>query len=65
MVPFVRARDHLDTIPGVGRRAAESTIAEIGIDMSVFSSTADGTTLGHYMELPSSCVETAPRSRTA
>jgi transposase len=40
MAPFVRARDHLDTIPGVGRRAAESMIAEIGIDMSVFPSAA-------------------------
>jgi len=35
-VPFDRARDHLDTIPGVAKRAAESIIAEIGVDMSRF-----------------------------
>lgn len=29
-------RDRLDTIPGVGKRAAEVIIAEIGADMSVF-----------------------------
>ena len=29
------ARDRLDTIPGVGKRAAEIIIAEIGADMSV------------------------------
>ncbi|MDD7936796.1 IS110 family transposase, partial [Actinomycetospora straminea] len=28
-VPFARARDRLDTIPGVGKRAAETIIAEI------------------------------------
>jgi transposase len=37
-VPFVRARDHLDTITGVGKRAAECIIAEIGVDMSRFPS---------------------------
>lgn len=36
MTPFARARDHLDTITGVGSRAAECIIAEIGADMSVF-----------------------------
>ena len=36
MDPFSQARDRLDTITGVGKRAAESMIAEIGIDMSVF-----------------------------
>lgn len=35
-VPFDRARDHLDTITGVGKRAAEVIIAEIGVDMSRF-----------------------------
>ena len=30
------ARDRPDTIPGVGKRAAEVIIAEIGADMSVF-----------------------------
>jgi transposase len=34
--PFVEARDHLDTITGVGQRAAECIIAEIGVDMTVF-----------------------------
>ena len=36
VVPFVRARDRLDTITGVGKRAAECIIAEIGVDMSRF-----------------------------
>jgi len=35
-VPFARARDRLGTIPGVGQRAAECIIAEIGVDMSRF-----------------------------
>ena len=35
-IPFEQARDHLDTIPGVGKRAAETIIAEIGVDMSRF-----------------------------
>ena len=37
-VPFDRARDHLDTITGVGKRAAECIIAEIGVDMIRFPS---------------------------
>jgi transposase len=36
MAPFVEARDHLDTITGVGKRAAECIIAEIGLDMAQF-----------------------------
>lgn len=39
-VPFVRARDRLDTITGVGKRAAEVIIAEIGMDMSRFPTAA-------------------------
>lgn len=35
-VPFSQARDRLCTIPGVGERAAEAIIAEIGVDMSRF-----------------------------
>jgi transposase len=35
-VPFVRARDRLITIPGVGQRAAECILAEIGPDMNRF-----------------------------
>ena len=35
-VPFAQARDRLDTITGVGKRAAECIIAEIGLDMSRF-----------------------------
>lgn len=35
-VPFVEARDRLATITGVGKRAAESILAEIGVDMSRF-----------------------------
>jgi transposase len=36
IAPFAQARDRLDTITGVGKRAAETIIAEIGPDMSVF-----------------------------
>ena len=40
MVPFSQARDRLDTIVGVGKRAAECIIAEIGVDMTRFPSPA-------------------------
>ena len=40
IAPFAQARDRLDTITGVGKRAAECIIAEIGVDMSVFPSAA-------------------------
>jgi len=33
MAPFAEARDRLDTIFGVGKRAAETIIAEIGVDI--------------------------------
>jgi transposase len=36
IAPFARARDQLATITGVGKRAAETIIAEIGVDMTVF-----------------------------
>jgi transposase len=36
MGPFAEARDRLDTITGVGKRAAESIVAEIGVDMATF-----------------------------
>lgn len=36
ITPFAEARDRLDTITGVGKRAAECIIAEVGVDMSVF-----------------------------
>lgn len=36
MRPFEGALQRLDTIPGVGRRAAEQMLAEIGTDMSRF-----------------------------
>lgn len=36
MVPFVDARDRLDTIPGIAKRCAEIVIAEIGVDMTRF-----------------------------
>jgi transposase len=39
-VPFARARDRLSTIPGVGQRAAECIIAEIGTDMTRFPTAA-------------------------
>jgi transposase len=40
MAPFAEARDHLDTIVGVGKRAAECIIAEIGVDMTRFPTAA-------------------------
>jgi transposase len=40
IAPFAQARDRLDTITGVGKRAAECIIAEIGVDMSVFPTAA-------------------------
>jgi transposase len=39
-VPFDRARDRLTTITGVGKRAAECILAEIGIDMTRFPTAA-------------------------
>jgi transposase len=40
LAPFAQARDRLDTITGVGKRAAECIIAEIGVDMAVFPTAA-------------------------
>jgi len=40
MAPFAEARDHLDSITGVGKRAAECIVAEIGADMSRFPTAA-------------------------
>jgi transposase len=40
IAPFAVARDRLDTITGVGKRAAETIIAEIGADMRVFPTAA-------------------------
>ena len=46
---FAQARDRLDTITGVGKRAAECMIAEIGVDMSVFP------TAGHLASWAGRC----------
>jgi transposase len=40
MPSFAEARDRLDTIIGVGKRAAECIVAEIGVDMGVFPTPA-------------------------
>jgi transposase len=40
MIPFVPARDRLDTIPGIAKRTAEIIIAEIGVDMTRFATPA-------------------------
>jgi transposase len=49
IAPFARARDQLDTITGVGKRAAETIIAEIGTDMTVFP------TAGHLASWAGRC----------
>jgi len=38
LTPFDEAVEVIDGVPGIGRRSAETIIAEIGTDMSVFSS---------------------------
>jgi transposase len=40
VAPFAEARDRLDTITGIGKRAAECIIAEIGVDMARFPTAA-------------------------
>lgn len=40
ITPFAAQRDRLTTIPGLGKRAAETIISEIGVDMSRFPSPA-------------------------
>jgi transposase len=49
IAPFAVARDRLDTITGVGKRAAECIIAEIGVDLSVFP------TAGHLASWAGRC----------
>ena len=49
IAPFAVARDRLDTITGVGKRAAECIIAEIGVDRSVFP------TAGHLASWAGRC----------
>jgi transposase len=65
MGPFLRQRELLETIPGVGQHTAEVIVAEIGADMGRFPSAGNlaswaGTTPGHYM---SAGVSTSHRTR--
>jgi transposase len=49
LAPFAQARDRLDTITGVGKRAAECMLAELGVDMAVFP------TAGHLASWAGRC----------
>jgi transposase len=40
LAPFALARDRLDTITGVGKRAAGCMLAEVGVDVGVFPTAA-------------------------
>jgi transposase len=61
MAPFAEAAARLETIPGLGRRAAEVIVAEIGPDMAAFP------TAGHLASWAGLCPgndESAGRRRT-
>ncbi len=58
--PFVHQLELLDTIPGVDRRTAEALVAEIGIDMTRFESSAR---LASWAGLCPGQYESAGRSR--
>jgi len=65
IAPFARARDQLDTITGVGKRAAETIIAEIGTDMTVFPTAGHlASWAGRWLgEVLVECAWAAARSR--
>ncbi|HVV73406.1 MAG TPA: IS110 family transposase [Verrucomicrobiae bacterium] len=62
MLPFVSARDRLQTIPGVDQRTAECLIAELGINMDQFPSAGH---LASWAGLCSAMNESAGKKRSS
>jgi transposase len=59
IAPFSTQRELLETIPGIGRTAAQVLIAELGVDMSVFPTSA------HLASWAGQCPATTSRRASA